>query len=259
MDSGVNRQQAQQAQQFQHMQQAQNGRAPGDGGREGDRTVRVLLVDDHHLVIEGLRAVLSTDPTIAVVGEARSGREAVGAVERLRPDIVLMDIRMADGDGITATRQVKQAAPQTSVIMLTMYENPEYLFEAVKAGASGYVLKDVAGPDLLEAIHTVVDGGSLLNQEVVGKFLRQLAADAQQTTGPSPRGAGGPERLTPRELEVLQLIAAGLSNKEIGARLSVSVATVKTHLEHILQKLQVSDRTQAAVQAVTRGLLGGMA
>ncbi len=246
--------------------QAQNGQgAPAGQGSQGSQgagqPVRVLLVDDHHLVIEGLRAVLSTDPEIDVVGEARSGREAVGAVERLRPNIVLMDIRMADGDGITATRQVKQVAPETSVIMLTMYENPEYLFEAVKAGASGYVLKDVAGPDLLDAIHTVMDGGSLLNQEVVGKFLRQLAADAQQTSGPSMRGTGGtgPERLTPRELEVLQLIAAGMSNKEIGARLSVSVATVKTHLEHILQKMQVSDRTQAAVQAVTRGLLGGMA
>ncbi|HET7770986.1 MAG TPA: response regulator transcription factor [Chloroflexota bacterium] len=219
-----------------------------------NRPIRLLLCDDHHLVIEGLRAVLSTDPEVEVVGEARSGREAVRAVELLKPDIVLMDIRMPDGDGIFATRQVKQASPSTSVIMLTMYENPEYLFDAVKAGASGYVLKDVSGPDLLEAIHTVVDGGSLLNQEVVGKFLRQLAADAQ--TPPAPLSAGtGPERLTPRELEVLQLIANGLSNKEIGARLSVSVATVKTHLEHILQKLQVSDRTQAAVQAVTRGLL----
>ena len=221
----------------------------------GQKNVRVLLVDDHHLVIEGLRAVLSTDSSIEVVGEARTGREAIRAVELLKPDIVLMDIRMDDMDGINATRHVKQVAPQTSVIMLTMYENPEYLFDAVKAGASGYVLKDVAGPDLLEAIHTVVEGGSLLNQEVVGKFLRQLAADAQ-TAPAAPLAAGvGPERLTPRELEVLQLIAAGLSNKEIGARLSVSVATVKTHLEHILQKLQVSDRTQAAVQAVTRGLL----
>jgi DNA-binding NarL/FixJ family response regulator len=220
--------------------------------------IRVLLVDDHHLVIEGLRAVLSTDSSIEVVGEARTGREAIGAVELLRPDIVLMDIRMPDMDGINATRHVKQVMPLTSVIMLTMYENPDYLFEAVKAGASGYVLKDVAGPALLDAIHTVVEGGSLLNQEVVGKFLRGLAADAQHAISTSgPKGVG-PERLTPRELEVLQLIAAGLSNKEIGARLSVSVATVKTHLEHILQKLQVSDRTQAAVQAVTRGLLGGM-
>lgn len=218
--------------------------------------VRILIVDDHHLVIEGLRAVLSTDSALEVVGEARSGREAIGYVELLKPDVVLMDIRMADGDGISATRQVKQVAPTTSVIMLTMYENPDYLFEAVKAGASGYVLKDVAGPDLLEAIHTVVDGGSLLNQEVVGKFLRRLAADAEQSA-PGPLVGGlGHERLTPREVEVLRLIAAGMSNKEIAARLSVSVATVKTHLEHILQKLQVSDRTQAAVMAVTRGLIG---
>src|SRR5438093_13774112 len=122
-----------------------------------------------------------------------------------------MDTRMPDMDGIAATRQVKQVTPTASVIMLTMYENPDYLFEAVKAGASGYVLKDVAGPDLLEAIHTVVDGGSLLNQEVVGKFLRRLAADAEQATvGPMTVGPGV-ERLTPREVEVLRLIAAGLS------------------------------------------------
>lgn len=227
----------------------------GPVSAQGERLIRVLLVDDHHLVIEGLRAVLSTDDGLHVVGEARNGREAITLVQELKPEIVLMDIRMPDMDGISATRQVKQVVPQTSVIMLTMYENPDYLFEAVKAGASGYVLKDVAGPDLLEAIHTVADGASLLNQEVVGKFLRRLAADAEHTAIATNAPMSEPDRLTPRELQVLRLIAAGLSNKEIAARLSVSVATVKTHLEHILQKLQVSDRTQAAVQAVTRGLL----
>jgi DNA-binding NarL/FixJ family response regulator len=234
-------------------------RTNGDGV-DGRHAVRVLVVDDHHLVIEGLRAVLSTDPGLEVVGEAHTGREAIGCAVTLRPDVILMDIRMPDMDGISATREVKLALPSTSVIMLTMYENPDYLFEAVKAGASGYVLKDVAGPDLLAAIHTVLEGGSLLNQEVVGKFLRRLAADAEHAAAePAPTGGGtagaGMERLTPRELDVLRLIAAGLSNKQIAARLSVTVATVKTHLEHILQKMQVSDRTQAAVQAVTRGLL----
>ena len=135
----------------------------GEGLRQDGRPIRILLVDDHHLVVEGLRAVLSTDEGIEVVGEAHTGREAVGQAEHLRPDIILMDIRMPDMDGISATRHVKQAVPTASVIMLTMYENPDYLFEAVKAGASGYVLKDVAGPDLLQAIHTVADGGSLLN------------------------------------------------------------------------------------------------
>ena len=231
------------------------GMAAGTASAAG-KPVRVLIVDDHHLVLEGLRAVLSTDPALQVIGEAHTGGEAVQSAERLKPDIILMDIRMPDMNGIAATRQVKQVVPTTSVIMLTMYENPDYLFEAVKAGASGYVLKDVAGPDLLRAIHTVADGGSLLNQEVVGRFLRRLAAEAEQiTSGPALPGQG-PERLTPRELDVLRLIANGLSNKEIAARLSISVATVKTHLEHILQKMQVSDRTQAAVQAVTRGLLG---
>ena len=233
---------------------SRNG-ANGDGSGDG-RAVRVLVVDDHHLVREGLRAVLSTDPRLEVVGEAQTGVEAVGRVRELQPDVVLMDIRMPDMDGIAATREVKQVSPTTSVIMLTMYENPDYLFEAVKAGASGYVLKDVAGPDLLAAIHTVFEGGSLLNQEVVARFLRRLAADAEQAAAGPAAAAVGPDRLTPREVEVLRLIAAGLSNREIAARLSVTVATVKTHLEHILQKMQVSDRTQAAVQAVTRGLLG---
>jgi DNA-binding NarL/FixJ family response regulator len=222
---------------------------------DGD-AVRILVVDDHYLVVEGLRAVLATDPRLEVVGEAHTGLEAVDRAEALRPNVILMDIRMPDMDGIAATRRVKQVAPATSVIMLTMYENPEYLFEAVKAGASGYVLKDVAGPDLLAAIHTVVEGGSLLNQEVVGRFLRRLAADAEQAAAAPATADQGIDRLTPRELDVLRLIAAGLSNKEIASRLSVATATVKTHLEHILQKLQVSDRTQAAVQAVTRGLLG---
>ena len=232
-----------------------NASRPSGGVSPSRRAVRVLVVDDHHLVIEGLRAVLSTDPSLEVVGEAHTGREAVGCAEALRPDIVLMDIRMPDMDGIVATRQVKQVTPTASVIMLTMYENPDYLFEAVKAGASGYVLKDVAGPDLLAAIHTVVEGGSLLNQEVVSRFLRRLVADAEQAAAQPAATEAGPERLTPREVEVLRLIAAGLSNKQIAARLSVTVATVKTHLEHILQKMQVSDRTQAAVQAVSRGLL----
>lgn len=237
---------------------ANDGPASGsgtDGATARAPRVSVVLVDDHHLVIEGLRAVLATDDRLEVIGEARSGNAAVELVPRLRPDIVLMDIRMGDMDGIAATRLVKQAAPQSSVIMLTMYENPDYLFEAVKAGASGYVLKDVAGADLLDAIHTVAEGGSLLNQEVVGRFLRRLAAEvderSQRVPAPTPT-----ERLTPRELDVLRLIAAGMSNKEIAVRLSVTVATVKTHLEHILQKLQVSDRTQAAVYAVTHGLLG---
>ncbi|MGH2353507.1 MAG: response regulator [Chloroflexota bacterium] len=218
-----------------------------------DKPVQILVADDHHLVIEGVRAVLSTDPRLQVVGEARTGQEAVGCAQRLRPDVVLMDVRMPGMDGIAATRRLKQAVPGASVIMLTMEENPHFLLEAVKAGASGFVLKDVAGPDLIQAIRTVADGGSLLNQEVVGQYLRRLAVEAQEPSTLPP--AAGQERLSPREVEVLRLIADGFSNKEIAVRLSVSVATVKTHLEHILQKLQVSDRTQAAVQAVTRGLL----
>ena len=215
----------------------------------------VLVVDDDKYSREVLRRKLGfwgvTD--IHVAYDGRDGLNVMEAMVR-DPDFLICDIFMPDMDGIAATRQVKQIAPRTSVIMLTMYENPDYLFEAVKAGASGYVLKDVAGVDLLEAIHTVAGGGSLLNQEVVGRFLRRLAAEVDQRSS-EPAASPGPDRLTPRELDVLRLIAAGMSNKEIAVRLSVTVATVKTHLEHILQKLQVSDRTQAAVYAVTHGLL----
>lgn len=215
--------------------------------------IRVLIADDHPLVVEGLQSMLGTDPNVEVVGVASGGREAVTRAQQLAPDVALLDIRMEDMDGISAAREIKRLRPTTSVVMLTMYENPDYLFEAVKAGASGYLLKDVTRAKLLEAIYTVADGGSLLNQEVVGRFLRRLAADVE--TGGSKDALPASDRLTARELEVLRLVASGLTNKEIGARLSVTVATVKTHVENIIQKLQVSDRTQAAVQALARGLL----
>lgn len=215
--------------------------------------IRVLIADDHPLVVEGLQSMLGTDPNVEVVGVASGGREAVTRAQQLSPDVALLDIRMEDMDGISAAREIKRLRPTTSVVMLTMYENPDYLFEAVKAGASGYVLKDVTRAQLLEAIYTVADGGSLLNQEVVGRFLRRLAADVG--TGGSQDALPASDRLTARELEVLRLVASGLTNKEIAARLSVTVATVKTHVENIIQKLQVSDRTQAAVQALARGLL----
>ena len=214
--------------------------------------ITVMLVDDHPLVLEGLRSMLSTDPGIEVVAQATGGRDAIARAQVVRPDLILMDIRMTDLDGIAATRAIKEVLPETAVVMLTMYENPDYLFEAVRSGASGYVLKDVRRDALLDAVRTVASGGSLLNQQVVGQFMRRLAAEAGRR---EPGGSEDAERLTPREIDVLRLIARGYTNKEIAADLSVTVATVKTHVEHIVQKLHVSDRTQAAVKAVTLGLV----
>ena len=213
--------------------------------------IRLMLVDDHPLVLEGLRSMLSTDPEIEIVAEATGGRDAIAKAQAVRPELILMDIRMTDLDGIAATRTIKASLPETAIVMLTMYENPDYLYEAVRAGASGYVLKDVRREPLLDAIRTVADGGSLLNQEVVSQFMRRLAA----SSGRRDRGSGPANQLTPREIDVLRLITRGYTNKEIANDLSVTVATVKTHVEHIMQKLQVSDRTQAAVHAVTLGVV----
>lgn len=216
------------------------------------KPTRVLIVDDHPMVRAGLHGMLSTDRFLQVVGEATTGEEAVSQVRRLQPDVVLMDIRMPDMDGLTATRHIKEEFPSTSVVMVTMYDNPDYLFQAISAGAAGYLLKDVSRNELLQTIRTVVEGGTFLNQELMTKCLQRLAG---QSDNRFQKEAPFVEKLTPREVEVLKLVATGLSNKEIAGQIVVSVATVKTHVEHILQKLQVSDRTQAAVTAVTSGLL----
>lgn len=215
------------------------------------KPTRVVIADDHAMVRDGLRGMLASDRMLQVVGEASTGAEAVDLAHRLKPDLILMDIRMPDMDGLAATRRIKEEIPDTSIIMITIYDNPDYLLEAISAGAAGYLLKDVSRFELLQTIRIVVEGGSFLNQELMTKSLRQLATrrdPLQQERGPF-------ERLTPREQDVLKLLAQGLSNKEIAAQLVVSVATVKTHVEHIIQKLHVSDRTQAAVTAVRQGLL----
>ena len=215
------------------------------------KSTRLLIVDDHPMIRDGLRGMVSSDRSIEVVGEATTGAEAVAQAKQLRPDVILMDIRMPDMDGLAATREIKLVLPETSVIMVTIYDNPDYLVEAISAGAAGYLLKDVSRFELLNTIHTVVQRGTFLNPDLMMRSLQQLAARGKSD------GSSGPQfdQLTARELEVLRLVARGMSNKEIAAQLVVSVATVKTHVEHIIQKLHVSDRTQAAVAAVTHGLL----
>jgi len=213
--------------------------------------VNVLVVDDHPMVRDGMRGMLSSDRAFEVVGEAANGADALAAVDKLHPDVVLMDIRMPDMDGLQATQQIKAAHPDVSVIMVTMYDDPDYLMEAISAGAAGYLLKDVSRFDLMQTVRTVVQGGTFLNPELMTKSLQRLANKTKaQAAEASPLAV-----LTNREHEVLGLLAQGKSNKEIAAALVVSVATVKTHVEHIIQKLGVSDRTQAAVMAVTHGLL----
>jgi DNA-binding NarL/FixJ family response regulator len=186
---------------------------------------------------------------LEVVGEAASGREALQLCHRLRPDVAIMDVRMPDLDGLATTRALKQAQPQIHVILITMHENPDYLLEALRSGASGYVLKGATKQMIIGTVRQVLSGEAALHPELAARLLRQVA---EGTDGP---GAARPPRLTTRELEILGLLTQGHTNGEIGRELHVSVSTVKAHVEHIFAKLDVSDRTQAAVRALELRLL----
>ncbi|HEX6557678.1 MAG TPA: response regulator transcription factor [Ktedonobacteraceae bacterium] len=213
------------------------------------RPARLVIADDHELARAGLRAMLTDQRGFELVGEASNGQEALLLCRRLQPDLALIDVRMPGMDGLNTCRAVKQECPATSVILVTMYANPEYLFEALKAGAAGYVLKDVSQRELISAVQTVLHGESILNQELMASLLQRLAREtARQEDLP-------PVQLSPREREVLQLLTKGLTNREIARKLTVSVSTAKIHVEHILAKLEVSDRTQAAVRAIETGLV----
>jgi DNA-binding NarL/FixJ family response regulator len=212
-------------------------------------TARLVIADDHELARAGLRAMLTGQRGLEVVGEAANGRDAQVLCRRLQPDLALVDVRMPEQDGLATCHAIKQECPATSVMLVTIHENPEYLLEAIKVGAAGYVLKDISQRELITAIHGVLRGESILNKELVIHLLRRLASE---TPLQEELLAG---RLSPREREVLQLLTQGQTNREIAANLMVSVSTVKIHVEHILSKLGVSDRTQAAVRAVELGLL----
>jgi DNA-binding NarL/FixJ family response regulator len=212
--------------------------------------VRVLLVDDDDLMRAGLRSILATDPGIEVVGEASGGRAALGEARSLAPHVVLMDVRMPDLDGIAATREVLSTAPDAKVVILTTFENDEYVFGALSAGASGFLLKRTSPEDLIGAIHTVVAGDALLSPSVTRTVIDRAA---RQPT-PAADAAQGLERLTPRERDVLELVARGLSNAEIAEALVVEETTVKTHVKHVLGKLRLRDRIQAVIFAYESGL-----
>jgi DNA-binding NarL/FixJ family response regulator len=211
-----------------------------------DPPIRVFLADDHPVVRQGLRTFLDSRDGIEVIGEAGDGDAAVAAVERLRPDIVLMDLVMPGLGGVAAIRQIHERVPDTRVVVLTSFASDDQVIPAVQAGAAGYLLKDVEPTGLEAAIRLVHEGEALLDPQIAGRVMEEVAR-------PSP-GSDLPS-LTPREREVLRLLARGLSNRELAETLVVSEKTVKTHVSSILMKLGVHDRTQAALLAVREGLV----
>jgi DNA-binding NarL/FixJ family response regulator len=215
-----------------------------------EKPIRVLLVDDDDLMRAGLRAVLSSDETVEVVGEAGSGRAAVEQVRSLRPDLVLMDVRMPDLDGISATREVLAASPDVKVVILTTFEQDDYIFGALNAGASGFLLKRTGPEELLAAIQTVAAGDSLLSPSVTRTVIDRMARQPTPELG----AARLLDDLTPREREVLSLLARGLSNSEIASELVIEESTAKTHVRRILMKLRLRDRIQAVIFAYESGL-----
>jgi DNA-binding NarL/FixJ family response regulator len=214
--------------------------------------VRVLLVDDDDLMRAGLRSVLSSDETIDVVGEAGDGRDAVECVRKLRPDVVLMDVRMPNLDGIAATREVLAARPEAKVVILTTFEEDDYIFGALRAGASGFLLKRTSPEDLIGGLHTVAAGDSLLSPSVTRRVVERMAG--QPAPAPDAAARARLQELTPREREVLELVARGLSNSEIAAAFVIEESTVKTHVKRILMKLRLRDRVQAVIFAYESGV-----
>jgi DNA-binding NarL/FixJ family response regulator len=215
-------------------------------------TVRVLIADDQELIRTGFRMILAAEPDIDVVGEAANGAEAVSVCRELHPDVVLMDIRMPELDGIEATRQIlaQPHQPKPSVLILTTFERDEYVYAALRAGASGFLLKDVPAHKLAAGIRTIGEGDALLAPSITRRLIEEFAAP--RTPADSTPGL---DELTPRELEVFQLLASGMTNNEIAAKLVVGDTTVKTHVARILMKLGVRDRVQAVILAYETGLI----
>jgi NarL family two-component system response regulator LiaR len=216
---------------------------------ESESKIRVLIVDDHQVVRQGLRTFLELEPQIEVVGEAADGSAAVELVRHLAPDIVLMDLVMPGCDGVSATRQIAQLGMRTRVIVLTSFAEDDKVFPAIQAGAASYLLKDVTPEDLLAAIRAVHRGEPRLHPDVARKLMAQISRAATPSAPPTP------ETLTARELDVIRLVAEGCSNHEIAQALVISEKTVKTHVSHILGKLNLVDRTQLAIHALRSGLV----
>jgi DNA-binding NarL/FixJ family response regulator len=212
----------------------------------------VLIADDQALVRVGLRKILESEPELVVVGEAADGEDAVAGVSRLRPDLVLMDIRMPVLDGIEATRRITRAHPTTRVLMLTTFGLDSYVYEALRAGASGFMLKDAPPEEIAAAVRIVAGGDALLAPAVTRAVIEEFTRHPQPPSQTAPLGL---DELTPREREVLDLLARGRSNTEICAQLVISEATTKTHVARILQKLGLRDRVQAVIYAYENGVI----
>ena len=220
----------------------------------GGTPLRIVLADDHPLLRDALRRTLDAQPDLEVVGEASDGQEVVKLCRRLRPDLVLMDVRMPRMDGLEATRVIKKDFPRTIVLVLTASNWPYDLSEALKAGAAGYVLKGAPIPEIIDAVHKVKVGEFPLNQEVATRLLMQLVEEVPKEER-THKEESLPESLTPREADVLRLMARGRTNQQIAHDLLISVSTAKKHVRSVISTLGVSDRTQAAVRAVELGML----
>lgn len=212
--------------------------------------IDILLVDDHKLFRKGLRRILELEPDFRIVGEAGNSVEAMSALGEVNPNVILMDINMPGGSGIEATRRIKTRYPEINILVLTIHDDTEYLFEVVRAGAAGYLLKDVEPLRLCEAIRTVAVGGSVVNAGLGDKLMREFARLSQQPAATSEFAIQQQRLLSPREMEVLHLMAQGHTNMRIATELFISEKTVKNHVSSILRKLDVKDRTQAVVQGV---------
>jgi DNA-binding NarL/FixJ family response regulator len=216
-----------------------------------ERPIRVLIVDDDDLMRAGLRGVLSSDDGIEVVGEAGDGRDAVYRTRLVKPDVVLMDVRMPNTDGISATRELLAGFPDVKVVILTTFQQDDYIFGALSAGASGFLLKRTRPEELIAAIHTIAAGESLLSPSVTSRVIERMA----EQPAPDARRDARISELTAREREVLELVARGLSNSEIATTLVIEESTVKTHVKHVLGKLGARDRVQAVIVAYESGLM----
>lgn len=214
--------------------------------KQTKNAIRVIIADDHAIVRRGIAALLATEPGIDVVGEAQNGREAIESVKKLEPDVVLMDMVMPEVDGLEAIRRIVEDQPEIRILVLTSFSSVEMILPAIRAGALGYLLKDSSPEELVSAIKQVFCGNSTLHPAVARKLLDQISQPEQLQEAV--------EALTEREIAVLRLVAQGQSNREIANALTISEATVRTHVSHILAKLELSSRTQAALYALRKGL-----
>lgn len=217
---------------------------------DDESPVRVILADDHPLIRQGLIAMLQESEEVEVVGEAANGRELIDSTRELDPDVVVVDIRMPDMDGIEAVRRIRKHRPEIKALMLTVHDEEAYVHEAIKAGATGYLLKTVTAEELIKGIVTVADGKAMLHPAITRQMMDDFAMMVR-----GEKKTNGPDELSPRERDVLQLLAYGKSNKEIARELGIGAQTVKTHVSHIFTKLGANDRTGAVATALRQGIV----